>query len=89
MRTGEELIIDAPDMYPSNLTLVECFYEPTVVGTLICPAEYLGKMIGLCEVYKCALSTYLQSPRCLAASPASGIASLALAVDTSVSPILY
>lgn len=50
MRDGTELVIDAPDMFPSNLALVETFLEPTVNGTLICPSEHLGKMIGLCEV---------------------------------------
>ena len=50
MRDGTTVVVDAPDMFPANLSHVETFYEPTVNGTLICPSEHLGKMISLCEV---------------------------------------
>lgn len=50
MLDGSEITIDAPDAFPTNLALVQSFYEPTVIGTLICPSEHLGKMIALCEV---------------------------------------
>ena len=53
MRDGTTVVVDAPDMFPSNLSQVEVFYEPTVNGTLICPSEHLGKMISLCEVCAC------------------------------------
>ncbi|KAI9340461.1 GTP-binding protein lepa C-terminus-domain-containing protein [Obelidium mucronatum] len=37
---------------PDELANVEAFYEPMVVGTLICPLEYVGSLMELCGSHR-------------------------------------
>ncbi|XP_064388775.1 translation factor GUF1, mitochondrial-like isoform X2 [Halichondria panicea] len=48
LRTGEEVVILTPSQFPARHT-VEKYLEPVVLGTLVCPLEYLGKMLNLSE----------------------------------------
>lgn len=48
---GEEITIENPAQFP-DMQLIEAVYEPVVTATIICPKEYLGNMIKLCEDYR-------------------------------------
>ncbi|XP_033015693.1 translation factor GUF1, mitochondrial isoform X2 [Lacerta agilis] len=46
---GEEVItIINPDKFPDKSVVAE-YLEPTVLGTIIAPDEYIGKIISLCQ----------------------------------------
>eukprot|EP00124_Ichthyophonus_hoferi_P001114 Ihof_evm15s51 gene=Ihof_evmTU15s51 len=45
---GAMINIESPDQFPDP-NQVECYYEPTILGTLIFPAQYMGKMLQLCQ----------------------------------------
>lgn len=43
----DELILSNPTLFPDPKSVAE-YYEPCVLGTIITPTEYVGKIIGLC-----------------------------------------
>lgn len=42
-----EIFVNNPAHFPDHLQIEECF-EPTVIGTIITPDEYLGAIMSLC-----------------------------------------
>ena len=51
---GREVSIKNPDSFPeqSEVYKVKAFLEPMVIGTLVFPGKYLGKMITLCNNHR-------------------------------------
>lgn len=49
-----------PDKFPDKSVVAE-YLEPTVLGTIIAPDEYIGKIISLCQVSEIFLSLGLLS----------------------------
>lgn len=45
----EEVTIINPAEFPDKSTVVE-YLEPVVLGTIIMPDEYIGKILSLCQV---------------------------------------
>ncbi|KNC76100.1 hypothetical protein SARC_11390 [Sphaeroforma arctica JP610] len=45
---GTDVVVESPEQFPANQKL-DYIEEPMVMGTLIFPAEYIGKMLNLCE----------------------------------------
>lgn len=45
--------------------MVEAFYEPVVLGTLVTPNDYLGKLLTLCQVFLCAHIQQLYTTLCV------------------------
>uniref|UniRef100_A0A8D0GBD8 GTP binding elongation factor GUF1 n=1 Tax=Sphenodon punctatus TaxID=8508 RepID=A0A8D0GBD8_SPHPU len=45
---GEEITIINPSEFPDN-SMVSAYLEPTVLGTIITPDEYIGKILALCQ----------------------------------------
>ncbi|CAB3376520.1 Hypothetical predicted protein [Cloeon dipterum] len=46
-RYGQEVEFNNPSMFPSS-DIVEEYYEPVVLGTVITPVDYLGSVMSLC-----------------------------------------
>lgn len=44
-----EITIINPAQFPDKLSVSE-YLEPTVLGTIVTPQEYIGKIIVLCQV---------------------------------------
>lgn len=44
-----EITIINPAQFPDKLSVSE-YLEPTVLGTIVTPHEYIGKIISLCQV---------------------------------------
>lgn len=44
-----EITIINPAQFPDKLSVSE-YLEPTVLGTIVTPHEYIGKIIVLCQV---------------------------------------
>ena len=44
-----EITIINPAQFPDKLSVSE-YLEPTVLGTIVTPHEYIGKIIALCQV---------------------------------------
>eukprot|EP01134_Creolimax_fragrantissima_P000317 CFRG0317T1 len=48
MTDGTEMVVESPEQFPSDQKL-SSIKEPMVMGSLIFPSEYIGKMLSLCE----------------------------------------
>lgn len=44
-----EITIINPAQFPDKISVSE-YLEPTVLGTIVTPQEYIGKIIVLCQV---------------------------------------
>ncbi len=49
-RSGEVKIIENPNHFPSNDHYVAEYREPLIAATMMLPKDYLGAVLGLCEV---------------------------------------
>lgn len=47
LKTGRDIFVNNPALFPDNLQIEECF-EPMVIGTIITPDKYLGAIMSLC-----------------------------------------
>lgn len=45
----DQITIINPAQFPDKLSVSE-YLEPTVLGTIVTPHEYIGKIITLCQV---------------------------------------
>lgn len=45
----DQITIINPAQFPDKLSVSE-YLEPTVLGTIVTPQEYIGKIITLCQV---------------------------------------
>eukprot|EP01135_Chromosphaera_perkinsii_P000763 Nk52_evm51s151 gene=Nk52_evmTU51s151 len=48
LKTGKEIVCENPESFPEP-SKVDKFLEPMVLGTIVFPDEYMGKMINLCQ----------------------------------------
>ena len=50
-RLGEEVLVRNPASWP-NVSDIETTFEPIVKGTIICPSEQMGEIMGLITEYR-------------------------------------
>jgi translation elongation factor EF-4 len=60
-RLGEELVVRNPASWPSNND-IEIAFEPIVKGTIICPSDQMGEIMGLITEYR--LNLWSQNKIC-------------------------